>query len=171
MRTLTYYQKPNKLKGTFQRKDNVNGGSPWNTDRYCELDHCMVKKQWMNSIINIQADPSTNINTDRKVFEIKIRQKLKARAQPKREPTLKGIKPEKDGKTREEAIEEYNSKFRELVEERMGDRGNGNRSTLQTYENSCYTPVQQAKNQGEKAGLRCQAQENHKRQENCNYET
>ena len=57
----TYYQKPYKLKGTYQRKDNVNGGPPWNTDRYCELDHCMVKKQWMNTITNIQADPYTNI--------------------------------------------------------------------------------------------------------------
>ena len=113
----TYYQKPDKLKGTYQRKDNVSGGPPWSTDRYCELDHCTVKKQWMNSITNIQADPYTNTNTDHKALETKVRQKLKARTQPNREPTLKGIKPEKDGKTREEAIEEYNSKFRELVEE------------------------------------------------------
>ena len=77
----------------------------------------------MNSIIDIQADPYTNINTDRKAFEIKIRQKLKARTQPNREPTLKGIKPEKDEKTREEAIEEYNSKFRELVEEEWETEG------------------------------------------------
>ena len=71
----------------------------------------------MNTIINIQADPYTNINTDHKVLEVEVRQKHKARAQPNREPTLKGIRPEKDGKTREEAIAEYNSKFRELVEE------------------------------------------------------
>ena len=71
----------------------------------------------MNSIINIQVDPYTNINTDRKTFEIKIIQKLKARTQPNREPTLKGIKPEKDGKTQEEAIDKYKPKFRELVEE------------------------------------------------------
>ena len=61
----TYYQKPDKLKGTYQRKDNVSGGPPWSTDRYCELDHCMVKKQWMNSITKIQADPYTNIPTTR----------------------------------------------------------------------------------------------------------
>ena len=39
----TYYQKPDKLKGTYQRKDNVSGGPPWSTDRYCELDRCVVK--------------------------------------------------------------------------------------------------------------------------------
>ena len=83
----------------------------------------MVKKQWMNTITNIKADPYTNINTDRKVLELEIRQKLKARAQPYREPTLKGIKPEKDGKTKEEAIEEYSSKFRELVEEEWETEG------------------------------------------------
>ena len=92
----------------------MDGGPPWNTDRYCELDHCTVKKQWMNTITNIQADPYANINTDCKILEVEIRQKLKARTQPYREPTLKGIKPEKDGKTEKEAIEEYSSKFREL---------------------------------------------------------
>ena len=43
----------------------------------------MVKKQWMNTIANIKADPYTNINTDHKVLEVEIRQKLKARTQPK----------------------------------------------------------------------------------------
>ena len=119
----TYYQKPHKLKGTYQRKDNVDGGPPWNTDRYCELYRCTVKKQWMNSITNVQADPYTNINTDHKVLEVKIRQKLKARTQPNREPALKGIKPEKEGKTREEAIEEYNSKFKGLAEEEWETEG------------------------------------------------
>ena len=75
------------------------------TDTYCELDHCLVRKQWMNSVANVQADPYTNINTDHKVLEVKIRQKLKALAQPNNEPTFKGIEPEKDGKTREDAIE------------------------------------------------------------------
>ena len=73
----TFYQKSNKFKGTYQKKDNTEGGPPWNTDRYCELDHCLVKKQWMNTIINVQADPYTNINTDHKVLEVEIRQKLK----------------------------------------------------------------------------------------------
>ena len=101
----------------------MDGGPPWNTDRYCELDHCMVKQQWMNTITNIQADPYTNINTDRKVLEVETRQKVKARTQPHREPTLKGIKPEKDGTTKEESIEEYSSKFRELVEEERETEG------------------------------------------------
>ena len=66
----TFYQKSNKFKSTYQKKDNTEGGPPWNTDRYCELDHCLVKKQWMNTITNVQADPYTNINTDRKVLEV-----------------------------------------------------------------------------------------------------
>ena len=119
----TYYQRPDKLKGTYQRKDNVNGGPPWNTDRYCELDHSLVRKQWMNSIIDVQTDSYTNISTDHKVLEIKIRQKLKARIQLHKEATPKGIKPEKEGRTSEEAIREYNAKFRELVEEERETEG------------------------------------------------
>ena len=32
----TYYQKLDEFKGTYQRKDNVDGGPPWSTDRYCD---------------------------------------------------------------------------------------------------------------------------------------
>ena len=52
---------------------------------------------------------------------IKVRHKLKARAEPNREPTLKGIKPEKEGQSKEEALEHYNIKFRELVSEAWGN--------------------------------------------------
>ena len=90
----TYYQKPEQFKGTDQRKDNVDGGPPRGTNRYCELDHCLVRKQWMNSI-NVRADPYTDINTERKPIEIKTRQELKAREQPNRASPLKGPKPEK----------------------------------------------------------------------------
>ena len=91
----TCYHKLDKFKGTYQRKDNIDGGPPWNTDRYCELDHCLVKRQWMNSIIDIWADPHTNINIDLRSMDIKIRQKLKAREKPNSEQSLKGTKPEK----------------------------------------------------------------------------
>ena len=60
----TYFQKPDKLKVTYQKNDNTDGRPPWNTDRYCELDHCLVRRQWMNSIIDVKAYPYTDINTD-----------------------------------------------------------------------------------------------------------
>ena len=100
----TYYQKLDKFKGTYQRKDNTDGGPPWNTDRYCELDHCLIRRQRMNPIIDIRADPYTSINTDHGSVEVKIRQKLEAREQPNSEQSLKGIKPEKEGMTNEDAI-------------------------------------------------------------------
>ena len=65
----------------------------------------------------MQSDPHTDINTDHEVIAIKLRQKLKAREEPNREPTLKGIKPEKEGQSKEEALEHYNIKSRELVSE------------------------------------------------------
>ena len=65
----------------------------------------------------MQADPHTNINTDHKMIAIKVRQKLEAREEPNREPTLKGIKPEKEGQSTEEALENYYIKSRELVNE------------------------------------------------------
>ena len=52
---------------------------------------------------------------------MKLRQKLNAREEPHREPTLKGIKPETEGQSKEEALENYNIKFRELVSEAWGN--------------------------------------------------
>ena len=113
----TYFRKDDKHKVTYQKKDNTDGGPPWDTERYCELDHCLVRKQWSNPIIDMHADPHTKINTDHKMVAIKVKQKLKAREEPNREPTLKGIEPEKEGQSTEEALENYNTKFRELVNE------------------------------------------------------
>ena len=70
----------------------------------------------MNSIIHVLADPYTNINADCKPVRVRIIEKLKAREQPNKEPSLDGLKPEikreSEGTTSEEAIKEYISKFR-----------------------------------------------------------
>ena len=117
----TFPQKEDKNNITYQKKDNIEGGPPWDTERYCELDHCLVREQWSNSIIDMQSYPHTNINTDHKMTAIKVRRKLKAREEPNREPTLKGRKPEKEGQSKEEALDNYNVKFRELVIEAWGN--------------------------------------------------
>ena len=97
----TYFQKEathNYVSG----KDSTEGGLPWDTGRYRELGHCLVRKHWSNPIIDTQSDPHTNINTDHKMIAIKVRQTLKAQEEPNREPTLKGVKPEKEGQFKEE---------------------------------------------------------------------
>ena len=111
------FSKGGQIQNYLPEKNNTDGGPPWDTETYCELYHCFVRKQWSNTIIDMQADLHTNINTDRNIIAIKVRQRLKAREEPNREPTLKGIKPEKEGQSKEEALENYNIKFRELVNE------------------------------------------------------
>ena len=96
----TYFQNIGKHKITYQKNNNTEGGPPWDTEIYCELDHCLVRKQWSNSVIDMQSGPHTNINIGHKMIAIKLRQKLKAREEPHREPTLKGIKPEKEGQSK-----------------------------------------------------------------------
>ena len=100
----TFFQKDPKHKATYQKKDNVDGGPPWTPQRYGEIDLCLARRQWANSIIDVKAISNTNINTDHKAISIKVKQKLKAREEPDAETTLKGIKPLKEGKTEEEAI-------------------------------------------------------------------
>ena len=50
----TFFQKEDKHKITSQRNDNNDGGPPWDTNRYCELDHCLVRRQWSDSILDTQ---------------------------------------------------------------------------------------------------------------------
>ena len=66
-------------------------GPPWTSERYYEIDHCLVKRHWRNNILDIQSDPYTNVNTDHYMIKISIRQALKAKEEIHMEPTLKGI--------------------------------------------------------------------------------
>ena len=111
----TYFHKGDNHTITYQKQNNTDGGPPWDTERYCELDHCPVEQQWSNSTIDKQSDPHTDINIDHKMVAIQLRQKLIVREEPNREPTLKGITPEKEGQSKEVALDNYSIKFRELV--------------------------------------------------------
>ena len=51
---------------------------PWDTDRYSELDLCLVFGRCANSIKNVESDSLTNVNTDHLVLNIQIKQQLKA---------------------------------------------------------------------------------------------
>ena len=54
---------------------------PWDTDRYSELDLCLVFGRWANSINNVESDSLTNVTTDHLALRIKITHKLKALAE------------------------------------------------------------------------------------------
>ena len=73
----TFFEKPPKNKATY-RKVGMQLGPPWTPDRYEEIDHCIIRNPWKNTIINIQTEPTTNVSTDRFTMIATIRQKLKA---------------------------------------------------------------------------------------------
>ena len=54
-------------------------GPPWTPERYYETDHCLVRKCWRNSVIDITTDPHTNINTDHYMMTVEIKQTLKTK--------------------------------------------------------------------------------------------
>ena len=86
----TFYQKHcNKHRITYKAM-TTQIGPPWTSERYYEIDHCLVKRHWRNSVLDIQSDPYTNVNTDRYIIKIVIRQALKAKEEMHLEPTLKG---------------------------------------------------------------------------------
>ena len=53
------------------------------------LDHCIVRKCWRNSVLDITTDPHTNINNDHCMMAVKVRQAFKAKEDIKHEPSLK----------------------------------------------------------------------------------
>ena len=47
-------------------------------DRHSELDLCLVVRRWCSSVVDVEPDPITNVNTDRLALSIAITQKFKA---------------------------------------------------------------------------------------------
>ena len=67
----------------------TDSGPPWTPERYYEIDHCLVRKRWRNSVVDITADPHTNINTDHYMITVEIRQALKANVDTQYEQSVK----------------------------------------------------------------------------------
>ena len=60
----TYFQKLNNNKATYRHMWATGMQGPWDTDRYSELDLCLVFGRWSNSIKNVESDSLTSVNTD-----------------------------------------------------------------------------------------------------------
>ena len=93
---------------------------PWAKDRYSELDLCLAMRRWSNSVIDVESDHVTNVNTDHLALIVKIRQKLKAKEEGERTVSFRGAKAESEDQTNE-----YNSIVQKGIEEgkaeNMGD--------------------------------------------------
>ena len=68
----TFFQKNSENKITYKAMA-TESGPPWTPERYYEIDHCLVRKCWRNSVIDITTDPHTNINTDRYMMTVEIK--------------------------------------------------------------------------------------------------
>ena len=95
----TYFEKPSKKKTTYRHMWATGMQGPWNTDKYSELDLCLVFRRWANSIGKVESDNLTNVNTDHLALRIKIKQKLKALAKAEHGKELRGAKSEGEQQT------------------------------------------------------------------------
>ena len=108
----TYFEKPNNKKVTYRHMWATGMQGPRDTDRYSELDLCLVFGRWANSTNNVESDGLTNVNTDRLALKIKVKQELKALAEAAHGKELRGAKSESE----RQAIE-YNEVIRESIRE------------------------------------------------------
>ena len=74
---------------------------PWNTERYSELDLCLVFRRWSNSIKNVESYSLINIHTGHRALRIRINQKLKALVEAEHGNELRGAKSESEQQTTE----------------------------------------------------------------------
>ena len=108
-----YFEKPSKRNATYRHVGDRNATQgPWDTDRYSELDLCLVFGRWANSIKNVESDSLANVNTDHVALRIKIKQKLKALAKAEHGKELRGAKSESEQQTIE-----YNEIIRGSIRE------------------------------------------------------
>ena len=95
----TYFEKPSKKKATYRHMWATGMQGPWGTDRYSELDLCLVFGRCVNSNKNVEPDSLTNVDTDHLARRVKIRQKLKALAEAEHGKELRGAKSEGEQQT------------------------------------------------------------------------
>ena len=94
----TYFEKPSKSKATYRHMWTTGMQGPWNTDRYSELDVCLVFGRWADSIRNVEPDGLANVNTDHLALRIKMKQELKTLAEAEHGKEL-GAKSEGEQQT------------------------------------------------------------------------
>lgn len=64
-------------------------GFPWTPGRYDEIDHCIVRNAWTNTVADVQTEQNTNVSTDHLTMVTIIRQKPKANEKKELETNLK----------------------------------------------------------------------------------
>ena len=108
----TYFEKPSEKKATYRHMWAAGTQGPWNTDRYSELDLCLVFGRWATSINNVESDSLTNVNADHLALRIKMKQKLKALTEAENGKEFRGAMSEGEQQTME-----YNEIIRESIRE------------------------------------------------------
>ena len=71
----TFFEKDARHTATYQLI-GMQFGPPWTPGRYEEIDHCIVRHAWKNTVVDMQTEPNTNVNTDHFTMIATIRQKL-----------------------------------------------------------------------------------------------
>eukprot|EP00972_Heterocapsa_arctica_P059809 8821098-Heterocapsa_arctica.AAC.1 len=87
----TFFQKPHSEKATCKAVGAPGNLGPWTTDRYYEIDFCLARTRWHNSVLDVKSDPFTNVTSDHKMVKIMFKQKLKAIDSSPPTPSLKGV--------------------------------------------------------------------------------
>ena len=70
----TYFGKPSNNKATYRHMWASGMQGPRDTDRYSELDLCLVFGRWANSMKDVEPDSLTNVNTDHLALKVKMKQ-------------------------------------------------------------------------------------------------
>ena len=86
------FEKAWDKKVTWKPPATQGFAPPWNPERFAELDICIVRDRWNNTVTNVQSDIRTNIDSDHIALHVNMRQKLKKLEEDTPDNSLKGIK-------------------------------------------------------------------------------
>ena len=87
----TFFEKPLDKQIIWKPQATQGFAPPWNPERFAELDICIVRDRWKNTVTNVQSHIRTNIDSDHIALHVNIRQKLKKLEEDTPDNSLKGI--------------------------------------------------------------------------------
>jgi len=116
LRLNSFFQKPTSRKVSYREIGTLVSETDYaNAERFAELDHCVARRHWNNSVIDVETDTKTTFPSDHFPLLIKYRRKLKIPENREEFQSWKGAKLV--GDNREEAREKYDNDIVKAISE------------------------------------------------------
>ena len=94
----TMFEKEKKKQVTRKELTTEGWKGPWSEDRYSQMDFCLARSRWKNSVVDVSSKPELAFNSDHCLVISTIKIRLKRQPTETNEPIIRYRNPTKQQK-------------------------------------------------------------------------